>query len=266
MLSSDCRFLNGGLGGIRGQHGVKLDAGSNWVQGSGIWSNSVSGVLMTGKANGVKILNNDIDNNLGGGLRAVGLASDSLDASIIGNHFRGNSTSGDGLHSDIYFEQVSNITLAANRAYSQLGSTARTKYIVDAGTGVDSISTGGLNDFATAYPTLGRWSATAAAARKNRAYDLALIADGLSDVTISRQGSGAQVNNDWTSAGTSLAQRFSATGTGGQGFYQGVKQTATPGTPAANAVREFYRDNGSGKIQKCAVFPSGAVQVLWTEA
>ncbi|MDQ0103688.1 hypothetical protein J2T10_003353 [Paenarthrobacter nicotinovorans] len=113
MLSSDCKFLNGGLGGIRGQYGVKLHAGSNWVQSSGIWSNTVAGVWMTEKANGVKILTNDIDNNLGGGLRAVGVASDSLDASIIGNHFRGNSTSGDGLHSDIYLEQVSNITLAS---------------------------------------------------------------------------------------------------------------------------------------------------------
>jgi hypothetical protein len=265
MRSSDCRFMNGGLGGIRGQYGVKLNASSNWVQGNGIWSNTVAGVLMTEKANGVKVLNNDIDNNLGGGLRAVGLASDSLDASIIGNHFRGNSTSGDGLHSDIYLEQVSGITLASNRAYAQQGSAARTKYVVDAGAGVDSIRDGG-NDFATAYPTLGRWSTTAATARKNRAYAVDLIADGSADVRITRQGVGIQVDNDITSPGTVLGSRLSVTGVGGQGFIQLTEQGLTPGNPAANGSRIFSRDNGSGKTQTCVLYADGSIGVLHTQA
>lgn len=265
IRSSDCRIMDGCAGGIRGQYGIRLNAGSNWVTGNGLYSNTIAGILMTEKANGVKVVNNDIDNNLGGGIRAVGLASDSLDSTIALNHFRGNSTSGDGRHSDIYLEQVSNLTLFGNRAYAQLGSAARTKYIVEAGAGVDSLESSG-NVFQTAYPTLGRWNAAAATARKNRQYGVDFILDGSGDIALRRRGAGMEITSDFTSYGTMLAQRHSATGTGGQGFYQMVAQSATPGTPGANQSRIFSRDNGSGKTQICVLYDNGSIGVLHTQA
>lgn len=47
-------------------------------------------------------------------------------------------------------------------------------------------------------------------------------------------------------------------------FIQAVEMTA-PSAPAANGVRLFARDNGSGKTQWCALFATGAVQVIATE-
>lgn len=44
-----------------------------------------------------------------------------------------------------------------------------------------------------------------------------------------------------------------------------LTEEATPSNPAANTVRLFARDNGSGKTELCVIFPSGAVQVLATE-
>ena len=38
-----------------------------------------------------------------------------------------------------------------------------------------------------------------------------------------------------------------------------------PAAPAANKARLFCRDNGSGKTQLAAIFPTGAVQVIATE-
>jgi hypothetical protein len=38
-----------------------------------------------------------------------------------------------------------------------------------------------------------------------------------------------------------------------------------PLAPAADRVRLFARDNGSGKTQLCARFATGAVQVIATE-
>jgi hypothetical protein len=265
MLSSDCKFLNGGLGGIRGQYGVKLNAGSNWVESSGIWSNNTAAVWMTEKANGVKINRNDIDNNIGGGIRAVGVASDALDCTISGNHFRGNSTAGDGIHSDIYFEQVSNISLTDNRFYKQLGSTARTKYNVDAGAGVQSLHDPG-NPAQSGYATIASWSPTALAARSNRTMTLDLSSFGLADVRFTRNGNGVQVSNDFTTLGTLLASVLSVTGTGGSGFLQFIEQSATPGTPAADRGRIFMRDNGSGKTQTCVIYSDGSVSVLNTQA
>jgi hypothetical protein len=47
--------------------------------------------------------------------------------------------------------------------------------------------------------------------------------------------------------------------------YELSEMTADPAAPAANKVRVFSRDNGAGKTQICALFPTGAVQVLATE-
>ena len=42
-------------------------------------------------------------------------------------------------------------------------------------------------------------------------------------------------------------------------------EMASPSAPASNKARLFCKDNGSGKTQLCALFPTGATQVLATE-
>lgn len=54
-------------------------------------------------------------------------------------------------------------------------------------------------------------------------------------------------------------------GTTGSGFIQLGEQSIDPSAPAADKGVVFMRDNGSGKTQFCARFPTGAVQVLATE-
>ena len=44
-----------------------------------------------------------------------------------------------------------------------------------------------------------------------------------------------------------------------------IERTADPTAPAADAVRWYARDNGSGKTQLCARFATGAIQVIATE-
>ena len=47
-------------------------------------------------------------------------------------------------------------------------------------------------------------------------------------------------------------------------FMEWDEMTA-PSAPASNKARLFCKDNGSGKTQLCALFPTGATQVLATE-
>lgn len=47
--------------------------------------------------------------------------------------------------------------------------------------------------------------------------------------------------------------------------YMEMSEISDPGNSAANKGRLYMRDNGSGKTQLVAVFPSGAVQVIATE-
>lgn len=47
--------------------------------------------------------------------------------------------------------------------------------------------------------------------------------------------------------------------------YIDITEASTPSAPAANKCRLFVRDNGSGKTQLCALFSSGAVQVIATQ-
>jgi len=44
-----------------------------------------------------------------------------------------------------------------------------------------------------------------------------------------------------------------------------MDEITAPTSPSANKVRMFTRDNGSGKTQLVALFPTGAVQVIATE-
>jgi hypothetical protein len=65
------------------------------------------------------------------------------------------------------------------------------------------------------------------------------------------------------------------TGTGFAGYFNGktfmsqfveIGEMSTPAAPAGNRARLFVRDNGLGKTQLCVRFPTGAVQVLATQA
>lgn len=263
--SSDCRVSNGAAGGIRGTYGVRINAGSNWVTKMGLYSCVTAGLLLTDKAVGCKIEGNDLDNNMGNGLRAVGTSASALFTSVIGNHFRANSVSGNGTYSDIYLDQVTDILLQGNFAFQQPGSTYQTKYVVEANTGVSSILEFG-NSFQSTYPTISRWNTAAATARVTRHQSLSLAADGTSDVAFTRQGNGVQLSNDFTTVGTLLGAVLSITGTGGSGFAQLIEQTSTPATPSADRARLFARDNGSGKTQICVVYADGSIGVLNTQA
>lgn len=53
--------------------------------------------------------------------------------------------------------------------------------------------------------------------------------------------------------------------TNGTGWFGLNKQTSAVGVAAANQCRLYLKDNGSGKMQLCVQFPSGAVQILGTE-
>jgi hypothetical protein len=47
--------------------------------------------------------------------------------------------------------------------------------------------------------------------------------------------------------------------------YAELNERTAPAAPAANKVRIFCRDNGAGKTQLCALFPTGAVQQIAIE-
>jgi hypothetical protein len=47
--------------------------------------------------------------------------------------------------------------------------------------------------------------------------------------------------------------------------YVELNERTAPAAPAANKVRIFCRDNGAGKTQLCALFPTGAVQQIAIE-
>jgi hypothetical protein len=53
--------------------------------------------------------------------------------------------------------------------------------------------------------------------------------------------------------------------TQGEAFIAAKECQSTPSAPAANHAKLFVRDNGAGKSQWVALFPSGAAQVIVTE-
>jgi hypothetical protein len=81
------------------------------------------------------------------------------------------------------------------------------------------------------------------------------------DTNLYRGGADTVQTDDNLTVGMALR----INGAAGLGFVQHTLQTSTPATPAAGKVREFYRTNGSNKIERCVVYPSGVVQVLSTE-
>jgi hypothetical protein len=48
--------------------------------------------------------------------------------------------------------------------------------------------------------------------------------------------------------------------------YLDIQEMAAPASPAVNVARLFVRDNGAGKTELCVIFPTGAVQVIKTQA
>lgn len=74
-------------------------------------------------------------------------------------------------------------------------------------------------------------------------------------------------------AGTDLALirqeagilKLSNASSGATGAVMQFVEIAAPAAPAANNVRLFSQDNGSGKTQLCAIFATGVVQCFATE-
>ena len=52
---------------------------------------------------------------------------------------------------------------------------------------------------------------------------------------------------------------------GNTGAAMQFTEMTAPSAGASNTARLFCRDNGSGKTQLCAIFPTGAIQVIATE-
>jgi hypothetical protein len=69
---------------------------------------------------------------------------------------------------------------------------------------------------------------------------------------------------DQTAGGTNYSIK---TGLGifAVGDFMQISKVTAPGVSPANTGRLFIRDNGSGKMQLAAIFPSGAVQAIVTE-
>lgn len=61
-----------------------------------------------------------------------------------------------------------------------------------------------------------------------------------------------------------VARNLEISGAAGTGYLQFGIQSATPPTPSAG-FRQFARLNGSSKVEICAVYPDGAVQILHTQ-
>lgn len=266
LSGPDCRAIACNFGGIRGQYGVRINQSTAWVSECGIYSCTVAGILLTNLALGPKIINNDIDNNYGAGLRAVGVSNDAIRGTIQGNHFRSNSSAGDGLHPDIYMEQVSFLVISGNYFYNQTGSAWRVTYAIDAGAGISSIAEFG-NGYESAHHTTGRMSTTAKAGMTTRFRRLDFSDDGMSDSSITRVGTDPtlQISGDVQIGNTLLTPRVSMLATDGTGVLRFAEQTVDPAAPSANQARLFARDNGSGKTQLCIRFATGAVQVIATE-
>lgn len=73
-------------------------------------------------------------------------------------------------------------------------------------------------------------------------------------------GTGYEICFSSRSSSTTV-DRFKFNDTG----YLDILEMPAPSNAAANRARIFAQDNGAGKTQICAIFSSGAVQVIATE-
>lgn len=245
----DCRAIACNFGGVRGLYGVRINNSTAWVSQCGIYSNNTAGLLLTRYAQATKLINTDIDNNYGGGLRIVGVANDGMRVTVQGCHFRSNSQSATGTFPDIYLEQCSLVSLIGNSFYNENGSTWQVSYAIDAGAGVTSIQDLG-NSHESAHTATARYSPTAQAAMVTRTQRLDLSDVGVNDTSLTRSAGSTtlSINSEVRSNGTVL-----------------TGQATAPGVAGANLVRLFSRNNGAGRMQLCVIFPSGVAQVLATE-
>jgi len=283
MGGTDCRLQNGAVG--IGQTGVMLDGFANWVVNNGIYSATDAAVRISEKGRYSFVSINSIDNNPGKGLAIEGVAADTVDATITGNLFRANSQAGEGLHPSIYISQARAILLTGNKTVVQT-DRVRTSYAVSYGSGVADVY-----DIANAWEPLAHVSGIHSDSSKIQTRSTALSGN---DIAYAQRVNGDTANRvQITAAGTIqfgpgnaapdaslyrettnlmgtgqqfFVQRLQVRGTAGAGYVEYVNaQTTTPSTPAAGAVREFYRLNGSSKFEKCVRTPSGTVHVIWTE-
>ncbi len=291
MGSTDCGFYDGAIG--IGTNCIVIDGGANWVRNSGLYSANGYAIRLTQNAYDSFVMMNMIDNNVGGGVSIVGSSGSTLNANLVGNEFRGNSTGTSGAYPDIYLEQVRNVNIVGNVSGFQQGTTAQTKYAIQTGPGVGFINAMG-NMFDPSYHTLDVYSDyNAIYARQRRSDYIAgtnttpIIHSRVGSESFDRfevradgairlgPGSGALDTSFFRESaglirtdGTWKAPKFTLTTSGGSFtsplFYFEGKATSVPST-GANTAYLMHKDNGSGKGQIVAVFPTGATQVVAQE-
>jgi hypothetical protein len=71
--------------------------------------------------------------------------------------------------------------------------------------------------------------------------------------------------NSFGAAGVEFTDSIKVEAAGGAGHIRLLEQGSDPAAPAANHAALFAKDNGGGKTQIVARFPTGAVQVIATE-
>ncbi|RYE41307.1 MAG: hypothetical protein EOP24_37505 [Hyphomicrobiales bacterium] len=291
--STDCAFDHGAIG--IGQACVWLDGGANWIRNSGLYSADDYAIRITQRGSGFYVLGNKIDNNMGGGLAIVGTGGNTMDGIVGHNFFINNSRVGVGTYSDIYLEQVRNVSFVGNGSGIQQGEVARTSHAIKLGTGVGFINVDDSNMWDPTAHTVAVYSDPSlmlTSRRFNRtdyvmqgtASDWAMQSrvagdtfdryqfrtDGAmkwgpgnaaTDINLYREGgSGLSLRTD----NLLKAPRYEVTGTSGGGFISfSQMQSASPGSITAG-MRLFARLNGSSKIEFCMQTPTG-IQVIATQ-
>lgn len=285
MGATDCHYKNGAIG--IGVNNVIIDGGANWVSKSGLYSATDYAVKLTLNAYDTFVLSNMIDNNVGGGLTAVGSGGTTLNANIMGNEFRGNSTGTLGLFPDIYLEQVRNINIVGNISGFQQGSSSQTSHAIKTGAGTGLINAT-ANMWDSTYHTVDVYSdyeavysrqrrsdyvagTTATAIARARvgaeAFDrFELRADGTLrwgggaaalDVSLFREAADVLATND-----AFKAPRITINGTAGNGYiYFEQMQSGPPSTPGASTGRIYARTSSLSKPEIVWQTPTG-VEVL----
>jgi hypothetical protein len=291
MGATDCGFYDGAIG--IGTNCIIINSGANWVRNSGLYSASDYAIKLTSKATDSFLTHNMIDNNVGGGIAAIGASGSTLNTLISGNEFRGNSTQSPSAFPDIYLEQVRNINIIGNISGLQPGSSSQTSHAIEIGPGVGFINAM-ANMFDPNYHVKDIYSdANSIYSRQSRSDYVTgtakspivharvdtevndrveIRADGTYrmgagnsplDTSFYRESAGLiRTDGTWKSPSFVLT-------TGGGAFtspsiYFEGKATTTP-TTGPNTARLVHRDNGKGKGELVVVFPSGLVQVLATE-
>jgi len=150
---------------------------------------------------------------------------------------------------------VYGISIGTNPMLAGLGTHAKSTDVAEVLLELENLSTGSNTSKGMVLSFVGRDTVNA---RKVAAYIQALPQD------VNWQGS---VISFQTRVSNVVAERIRLSSTTLQlnNLFEEWDEIAAPASPAANKARLFVRDNGSGKTQLAAIFPTGAVVPIVTE-